>query len=246
MESLRWILLGAGVIFVFIVYLLGRNRRPRDSDSIEPESEELPEFSANNWDDVDGNVADVHITAREPEAAYEDEEYVYDDVDHIDIVDDEVNDLTDGEQDFDDNHVEQDQENTVQDIIVLNVIARSEEGLHGDKINSAALANKLKYGHMGIFHRMGADAKPMFSVANMVEPGSFDPETIHELITPGITFFMQLPVFESASDALTEMLQCAYHVSEILDADLCDKRRELLTESEAEKLRELAKHYDSE
>ena len=42
------------------------------------------------------------------------------------------------------------------------------------------------------------------------------------------------------------MLQCAYHVSEILDADLCDKRRELLTESEAEKLRELAKHYDSE
>ena len=99
---------------------------------------------------------------------------------------------------------------------------------------------------MGIFHRMGADAKPMFSVANMVEPGSFDPETIHELITPGITFFMQLPVFESAYDALTEMLQCAYHVSEILDADLCDKRRELLTESEAEKLRELAKHYDSE
>ena len=58
---------------------------------------------------------------------------------------------------------------------------------------------------------------------------------------------MQLPVYGGkASDALTDMLQCAYQISELLDADLCDKKRQSLTESAAEDLRALAKHYDSE
>jgi cell division protein ZipA len=248
MESLRWILLGAGIFFVFIIYLLGRNRRPKPIGSNESESEELPEFSANNWNDVDDNVSDVHITAREPSDVYldSDDDDDYDDMGEVDDMESD-DDLSDGEQVFDENNDEQNQDNQAQDIIVLTVIARADEGLHGDKINSAALANNLKYGYMEIFHRMGENAKPVFSVANMVEPGSFDPDTIHELRTPGLTFFMQLPVYGGkASDALTDMLQCAYQISELLDADLCDKTRQLLTESAAEDLRALAKHYDSE
>ena len=248
MEALRWILLGAGVFFIILIYLLGRNRRSTIYDSDESESENLPEFSANNWNDVDDSIPDVHISARdEPEDEHlaSDDEYVDEDLFETDD-DIEEHDLSDGEQVFEDDVEDADDKNKTQGIIVLTLIARDEEGLHGDRINSAALANNLKYGYMDIFHRMGEDAKPMFSVANLVEPGSFDPETIHDLRTPGLTFFMQLPVFGSAQDALTDMLQCAYHVSELLGADLCDKHRKLLSESEAEKLRELVKHYDSE
>lgn len=250
MEALRWILLGAGIVFVLFIYLLGRKRRTQMFASNEHESEELPEFTANNWRDGDDVVADVHISAREPSDEYldPDDDYDGDDVDSHDVDSDESSNenLSDANQIFDEPQEQQDQEQASQDIIVLTVIARAEEGLHGDKINSAALANKLKYGYMDIFHRMGENAKPVFSVANMVEPGSFDPETIHDLRTPGLTFFMQLPVFGKASDVLTDMMQCAYQVAELLDADLCNRQRQLLTQSEAEELRELAKHYDSE
>ena len=253
MEALRWILLGAGVVFILFIYFLGRKRRTQMFASNEHESEELPEFTANNWHDGDDVVADVHISAREPSDVYldrdDDDDFIDGDYDNSDDVDsyensDEI--LSDADQVFDEAQEQQDQEESSQDIIVLTVISRAEEGLHGDKVNSAALANNLKYGYMEIFHRMGANAKPVFSVANMVEPGSFDPETIHDLRTPGLTFFMQLPVYGKASDVLTDMMQCAYQVAELLDADLCNKQRQLLTQSEAEELRELAKHYDSE
>ena len=253
MEALRWILLGVGVFFVLFIYFLGRSRRSTVYDSNEIESEDLPEFSANNWNDVDDDIADVHISAREvseEEYLSSDDEYDFDNDDtcEADNLTEDImgDDLSDAVQGFDEDSEESNKISNTQTIIVLMLISRDSDGLHGDKINSVALANNLKYGYMNIFHRLGGDAKPLFSLANMVEPGSFDPQTIHELRTPGLTYFMQLPVFGSASDALSDMLQCAYRMSELLNADLCDKHKQLLTESEAEKLREIAKHYDSE
>lgn len=245
MEALRWILLGAGIVFVLVVYLLGRNRRSQTSvtDDFESESEELPEFSANDWHDIDDGVSGVHITARESGDVYlkpyEDDDLNSDTVDESGQVEPEQGEA---EQQNDDDQ----QQGAAPDIIVLTVLAKTDLGLHGDKINSIALANNLKFGAMNIYHRMGGDAKALFSVANMVEPGSFDPLSIHELRTPGLTFFMQLPAFGGSSNALSDMLQCAYNVAEVLDADLCNKSRKLLNEKEAEQLRELAESYDSE
>jgi len=259
MEALRWILLGAGVVFVLIVYLLGRNRRSHTivSDEFESGSEDLPEFSANDWHDVDGSVSDVHITAREKVDVYlkpdDADSPVYEDGQEDDyqtgLEDEEINEIEQGETDRQDNGDarQADEKNDASpEIIVLTILAKSKEGLQGDKINSVALANKLKFGSMDIYHRMGGDAKPLFSVANMVEPGSFDPVSIHDLRTPGLTFFMQLPAFGGTSHAFSDMLQCAYNVAEVLGAELCDKHRLALTEKEAERLRELAASYDSE
>lgn len=255
MELLRWILLGAGIIFVLIVYLLGRNRRSNSIDADQIESDELPEFSANNAHDDNEVLSDVHITARHAKDVYQKD-------DEDDYIDDRLSDafLDEASIPEDDNRlndesvdseVDEDSsgEDSPSDIIILTVISRAESELHGDKINSAALANNLRFGDMNIFHRIGDDAKSLFSMTNMVEPGHFDPATIHELRTPGLTFFLQLPVGSgavSASAALTDLLQCAYQVAELLGAELCNKQRKPLTENEAEQLRELAKSYDSE
>lgn len=65
MESLRWILLAAGIIFVLVIYMLGRSRRQRNHslvDELEADQEDsLPEFSAQNLDDVDEGVGKVRI-----------------------------------------------------------------------------------------------------------------------------------------------------------------------------------------
>ena len=263
MELLRWILLGAGLFFVLIVYLLGRNRRSNSIDTDQIESDELPEFTANNAHDVNDVLSDVHITARHSKDVYQEAEE--DDFVEDDYIDDSLSDafldevsntanentLTDepSVSEIDDVTEDSSDENSPSDIIILTVISRADSELHGDKINSAALANNLRFGDMNIFHRIGDDATSLFSMTNMVEPGHFDPATIHELRTPGLTFFLQLPVGRGASSAtaaLTDLLQCAYQVAEILGADLCNRQRKVLTEKEAEQLRELAKRYDSE
>ena len=81
-------------------------------------------------------------------------------------------------------------------------------------------------------------------MVNMVKPGSFDPATIHELNTPGITLFLQLPGPSNAADAFNDMLHTAQRMSELLEARLCDSRRQPLTESAVEEYRKIAASFD--
>lgn len=129
-------------------------------------------------------------------------------------------------------------------VLVLTILARDGSALSGDSINSVALANNMVFGDMNIYHRMGADNQPVFSLVNMVKPGSFDPETIHELTTPGISLFMQLPGPSNATAAYDDMLQTAYRMSETLEAHLCDRRRQPLIQSVADEYRSIAASFD--
>ena len=78
-------------------------------------------------------------------------------------------------------------------VLVLNILARDGSALSGKSINSVAHANNMEFGEMDIYHRMDENNQPLFSMINMVKPGSFDPSTIHELTTPGVSLFLQLP-----------------------------------------------------
>ncbi len=129
-------------------------------------------------------------------------------------------------------------------VIVLNILARDGSTLSGKSINSVAHANDMVFGDMNIYHRMDANSEPVFSMVNMIKPGSFDPATIHELKTPGISLFLQLPGPFDASAAYDDMLQTAHRMSEILEARLCDKTRQPLTESVAEEYRSIAASFD--
>lgn len=235
MEYLRWILLVAGLVFVFVIYLIGKKRKRQDTYSNYDLDDEAPEFSANDWDEIDQGVGDVRIVARESSD--------YDGTDDEEFSDtDTVNEQTDDSL-YDQQQVtdgtETDQENTDLDVIVLYILARSSGQLAGDKINSAAQANGLEFGKMDIFHRLDNAGKSVFSLANMVEPGSFDADAMHEIKTPGIIFFLQISSVADPSNAFDDMLECAYHISEMLDAQLCNQKRQPLTQNDAEQYREL-------
>lgn len=239
MEYLRWILLLAGILFILVVYIMGRQHRRHSnwSDNIELDSD-LPDISARDWDDVDEGVGDVRIVAQ-----YDDEDDAVEkyDAPHFEP---EVESSNSGDDTTTAKPVI-DKKLKLDDLVTLYLLAK-DEPLSGDMINSAAYANGLSFGKMNIFHRLDDNNEPLYSLANMMEPGDFDPETIHTLKTRGLVLFIQLAQLKNSSEALHDMLRCAYRMAEMIGARLCNNKRQPLTEKDTNAYRQLAAHFDDE
>ncbi|MCW9088931.1 MAG: cell division protein ZipA [Gammaproteobacteria bacterium] len=111
-------------------------------------------------------------------------------------------------------------------VIVLTLMAAEGTVLRGTRLLKALQDNGMRHGEMEIFHftpeGMG---RPLFSAANILEPGRFDLSEMAQLETPGIALFMQLPGPISNSEALKLLLQKARQIAAALGATLCDGQR---------------------
>ncbi len=126
--------------------------------------------------------------------------------------------------------------------IVMTVMARSGERFSGDALRNALERADLHHGDMNIFHRheLPGDrhSATLFSAANVLAPGDFEPARMETLSSPGIAMFMRLPGPESPGDAFQQMLDAATTVAEELDGTLCDETRSHLTPQSINHLRE--------
>ena len=132
-------------------------------------------------------------------------------------------------------------------IITLYVAARAGEEQRGPDIVVAAEKAGLSYGHMQIFHRLvenHPERGPIFSVANIMKPGSFDMATIQELETPAIAFFLTLPAPITALEAWEKMEPTATRMSELLNGVLLDESRNPLGRQRIQHIREELRGYD--
>jgi cell division protein ZipA len=137
----------------------------------------------------------------------------------------------------------------VERIVSLFVVAREGHVFNGADLIVAAEKAGLEYGDMGIYHRL-VDGKrelgPIFSVANMVKPGSFDLTRLDALRTPGLSFFMALPGPVSALDAWDAMLPTAQRLSELLDGHVLDEERNALGRQRIAHIRDELRGWDRE
>ena len=127
----------------------------------------------------------------------------------------------------------------LEELLILGVMAKSDEPFGGDELVAALLGQGLKFGDMGIFHRThGESGQRLFSVANALEPGTFDLSDLSELKTPGLTFFMQLPVPGDALETLEDMILSARTVAAALGGDVKDDTMSALTGQTVEHLKQ--------
>ena len=134
-------------------------------------------------------------------------------------------------------------------IITLYIAARAGSVLRGPDIVVAAEKTGLTYGHMNVFHRLvdgHPERGPIFSVANIRSPGSFDMAEIQSLETPAIAFFLTLPAPTRALDAWDAMLPTAERMAELLDGVLLDEQRNALGRQRIGGLREELRTWDRE
>jgi len=135
----------------------------------------------------------------------------------------------------------------IERIVTLFVAARDGETIGGSHLVVAAEKAGLAFGDLGIFHRLISgkpDAGPVFSMANMIRPGSFDMRGIDQLRTPGVSFFMTLPGPLPALDAWDAMLPTAQRLAELLDANVLDEERNALGRQRIAHLRDELRAWD--
>jgi len=118
------------------------------------------------------------------------------------------------------------------EVIVLNVHCAGDESFVGTKLFDSMQQNGLIYGEMDIFHRhadLSGTGKVLFSVANMMQPGTLKHDDPAEFTTKGISFFMTMPCFGDAEQNFKLMLKTAQQIADDLGANVLDDARNLMT-----------------
>ncbi|MCZ4295828.1 cell division protein ZipA [Vibrio sinaloensis] len=118
------------------------------------------------------------------------------------------------------------------EVIVLNVHCSGDEPFIGTKLFESMQQNGLIYGEMDIFHRhadLSGTGKVLFSVANMMQPGTLQHDDPAEFSTKGISFFMTLPCYGDPDPNFKLMLKTAQQIADDLGANVLDDARNLMT-----------------
>jgi len=119
------------------------------------------------------------------------------------------------------------------DVLVLHVVAKAGAQIQGAELLPSLLSLNFKFGDMDIFHRHIDNAgtgKVLFSLANMLKPGVFDPDQMEQFETQGVVLFMTLPGYGDPLMNFTIMLNSAYQIADDLDAELLDGQRQPWTD----------------
>jgi len=124
------------------------------------------------------------------------------------------------------------------------LVAGGGERLVGSRLQELFSRYGLRHGEMGIFHLHDPEGYIQFSVANLVEPGSFDPATMDTLSTPGVALFVRLPGPPSAEIAFDRMIRIARGMAEELEGRLLDQRQSTLTRQTEQHLRDQMRAWD--
>lgn len=140
-----------------------------------------------------------------------------------------------------------DEEAEIEEVIVINVFSPEDEPFAGMELLQLVLNCGMRYGDMDIFHRHeeGFDkGKIQFSMANAIEPGTFDLDTMGETDCPGVSFFMGLPGPKNSMKAYDFMLETAQTLVRNLGGELRDERREPMSDQTIAHCRQRIKDFE--
>ncbi|MFU8815320.1 MAG: cell division protein ZipA, partial [Pseudomonadales bacterium] len=130
-------------------------------------------------------------------------------------------------------------EQPVEELIMISVVAAKGEPFVGAGLVEALRSRGLRYGDMNIFHRVDPMTRAtLYSVANVVEPGTFDMADLEQFRSPGVCFFMQLPGPEHPMEAFEDMLKVARDVATRAGGELRDEQRSVMTGQTVEHYRQ--------
>ena len=116
-------------------------------------------------------------------------------------------------------------------VVTLRLMSRDPAGFPGEALVLALREAGLTHGRYGIFHRVdGTDPEAaVFSVASLVEPGSFDLARLRTDRYPGVSLFMTIPGPADAVQAFDAMVDAGRELASGLGGELLDEQGSTLS-----------------
>lgn len=111
-------------------------------------------------------------------------------------------------------------------VVTLRIVCRNQNDMSAEDAVLALKRVGLVHGRYGIFHRLAddGDEEPLFSVASLTEPGSFDLDSLEDTEIAGLSLFLVLPGRGDPVARFDLMIELARSLTEDLDGILLDER----------------------
>lgn len=243
MDSLRWILLGLGILVIAGVYLWTRWQSARD--------ERL--YGAMLAEDPGTEPAPPAVPSRHGFGAPADESFaaVRDELSELERAiseqtspdsrpDIEGPEMAAGADPAESYLSAQELDLPGQDekLLVFYLVAERGTLYQGQALHTAFTRAGLVFGEMDIYHRLARNGAPVFSVANVVEPGTFDQGTLDTSETRGVSLFMRLPGPVPSVRAFDDFSATAWQLLDELGGELRDESRNVATQETMNRVRE--------
>lgn len=133
------------------------------------------------------------------------------------------------------------------EVIVMHMVTPAANAMPGRDLLQALLEQGMRYGDMNIFHRHqarnGRD-ELQFSMANALEPGTFDIDTMETQSFRAVTFFLKMPGPANPGDALERMLKTVRHLGDRFGGEVRDDQHSALTQQTTEHMRERVRDFE--
>lgn len=135
-----------------------------------------------------------------------------------------------------------------QKIVTLRLVASDKSAFQGEELVVHLRSIGMLYGKFGIYHyyETPTEDAAIFSVANLVEPGTFDLPNIKEQQIPGISIFIILPGPMDGVKAFDLMISKVKNLCQALNAELLDESGSTLSIQRERYLREEIIRYQHE
>ncbi len=229
MDYLRLILLLLGAVAVVGIYLWSRRNTSLSSDRMSPAStRHEPSLGEEAFEALDVSDEVVDLPAVDEAVAQKDEaapgasgQIAPPAVDPVPATRDDL-------------------------IVALTLLAPINEAYSGNAIQAAAQAAELVLSAHQVYQCWGEGehSSPLFSLANLLEPGSLDFSAEEDVAIPGLCLMLRLPGPHPGAEAFEKMLACGQGLVERLGGTLCNDRRIDLTPQYLNHLREQILVFD--
>lgn len=230
----RWVLLGLGLLVILGVFLGGlvRSRSrpsetPRPDPGVWPEGPETSDTATGPVQPQVGFAAGLEEAGGSPEAAVGTRSggEVEERADELQSLEPQLEEPQPDERRPAPGTAADDPVAGTERVVSLRLVPGEGERLDAERAVRALRQAGLQHGPYGIFHYCEERNVPEsgFSVANLVEPGTFDPSEIPGTALPGIAVFMVLPGTGDPVERFDKMIGTARDLCQSLDARLLDE-----------------------
>ena len=124
-------------------------------------------------------------------------------------------------------------------VISFTIMAMPGEQFSGKAVKGTLETLDMHFGEMQLYHRytQGLQKQTLFSVANIIDPGTLLPDNLATMFTPGLLIFARLPGPTNGLALFDDLLDTAQKMAATLGGVLSDEKREPVDDTTIEQMR---------